>query len=78
MLLEKAVFEKLKKPVVGKQRAKGGLYEETLVSYRVVLGVAVGTPSRDKVNHQPSKPAEPIHENPVTTNQMIPTTTLPL
>jgi hypothetical protein len=51
MLLEKAVFEKLKKPVVGKQRAKGGLYEETLVSYRVVLGVAVGTPSRDKVNY---------------------------
>jgi len=51
MLLEKTVFEKLKKPVVGKQRAKGGLYEETLVSYRVVLGVAVGTPSRDKVNH---------------------------
>jgi len=51
MLQEITIIEKLKKPVVGKQRAKGGLYEETLVSYRVVLGVTVSTPSRDKVNY---------------------------
>ena len=55
MLLEKAVFEKLKKPVVGKQRAKGGLYEETLASYRIIFGVAVGTPSGDQMDYPAQK-----------------------
>jgi hypothetical protein len=34
---------------------KGGLYEETLTSDRMVLSITVGTPGGDKMNHPPEQ-----------------------
>src|SRR5687767_12507401 len=38
-----------KKPDAGKHRAKGGLSEETLASYRIVFGVTIRTPRGDQM-----------------------------
>jgi len=40
-----------KKPVVYKQRAKGGLYEESLTADRIILRVAVSTPGCNQMNY---------------------------
>jgi len=39
-----------KEPGVGKHRAKGGSHEESALTDRVVLCVAVCAPSRDQMN----------------------------
>ena len=60
ILREPARFCETKKmPDVGKHRAKGGLYEETLASYRIVFSVAVRTPCGDQMN----RPAEQTHRS---------------
>ena len=48
---------------------KGGLYEETLTSDRMVFSVAVSTPGGDQMNHPPeqtgrSDPRKPGHHQP--------------